>query len=193
MGKSGSGKSTLLSLMAGLIKPTSGTIEVDDQDLTKMSEDQLAQFRALNLGFLFQTYHLMDYLTALENVWVPLGISSSVNIGTFKQMEEHALEFLKKVGLEQRAHHFPAQMSGGECARVALARAIVTKPKLILADEPTGHLDFQTGKIVVEQLFDLVKESTLFLATHDLALAEKCDYIIKLEEGTLHGPAEICP
>lgn len=181
LGQSGTGKSTLLSLLAGLDVPDFGTVEVNKQDLSKLSQDKLSQFRAKNLGVIFQQYHLMSNLTALENVGIPLELQK-VN-----DFQSAALEALKMVGLSHRIAHFPSQLSGGECQRVAIARAIVGKPKLILADEPSGNLDDRTGKEVMNLLFELCKEreQTLILVTHNHDLAQNCDRTLVLKDGKL--------
>ena len=181
LGQSGTGKSTLLSLLAGLDVPDFGTISVNKQDLSKLSQDKLSQFRAKNLGVIFQQYHLMSNLTALENVGIPLELQK-VN-----DFQSAALEALKMVGLSHRIAHFPSQLSGGECQRVAIARAIVGKPKLILADEPSGNLDDKTGKEVMNLLFELCKEreQTLILVTHNHDLAQNCDRTLVLKDGKL--------
>ena len=181
LGQSGTGKSTLLSLLAGLDIPDFGTVEVNKQDLSKLSQDKLSQFRAKNLGVIFQQYHLMSNLTALENVGIPLELQK-VN-----DFQSAALEALKMVGLSHRIAHFPSQLSGGECQRVAIARAIVGKPKLILADEPSGNLDDKTGKEVMNLLFELCKEreQTLILVTHNHDLAQNCDRTLVLKDGKL--------
>ena len=181
LGQSGTGKSTLLSLLAGLDVPDFGTISVNKQDLSKLSQDKLSQFRAKNLGVIFQQYHLMSNLTALENVGIPLELQKVNNF------QSAALEALKMVGLSHRISHFPSQLSGGECQRVAIARAIVGKPKLILADEPSGNLDDKTGKEVMDLLFKLCKEreQTLILVTHNHDLAQNCDRTLVLKDGKL--------
>ena len=181
LGQSGTGKSTLLSLLAGLDVADFGTVEVNKQDLSKLSQDKLSQFRAKNLGVIFQQYHLMSNLTALENVGIPLELQK-VN-----DFQSAALEALKMVGLSHRISHFPSQLSGGECQRVAIARAIVGKPKLILADEPSGNLDDKTGKEVMDLLFKLCKEreQTLILVTHNHDLAQNCDRTLVLKDGKL--------
>ena len=181
LGQSGTGKSTLLSLLAGLDVPDFGTISVDKQDLSKLSQDKLSQFRAKNLGVIFQQYHLMSNLTALENVGIPLELQKVTDF------QSEALEALKMVGLSHRISHFPSQLSGGECQRVAIARAIVGKPKLILADEPSGNLDDKTGKEVMDLLFKLCKEQeqTLILVTHNHDLAQNCDRTLVLKDGKL--------
>ncbi len=184
VGESGSGKSTLLSLLAGLDVPTRGTIKVDSCDLGKMAETELARFRARALGIVFQQFHLMSGLTALENAALPLelqGISAA---------EDRARVALEQVGLTDRADHLPAKLSGGECQRVAIARALVVEPAMLLADEPSGSLDARTGKVVTDLLFDLVKRrgTTLLLVTHSEELATACDRRLELVSGRLADP-----
>ena len=181
LGPSGCGKSTLLSLLAGLDNPDSGTIEIDGTDLAKINEDQLSQTRSEKLGIVFQQYHLMRNLTAVENVGLPLEI-----LGT-SDFADRARTALKEVALDHRATHFPSEMSGGECQRVAIARALVTRPALILADEPSGNLDQKTGDEVMDILFNLCREHTtsLVLVTHNRELADRCDRSLLLNEGTL--------
>jgi putative ABC transport system ATP-binding protein len=181
IGKSGSGKSTFLSLGAGLDKPDSGSIVVNNKDITSLSESELATFRAKNIGIIFQQFHLMKNLTALENVLLPLEILKIEN------PLAKAKECLKKVGLEQRAAHFPHELSGGEKQRVAIARAIVTEPRVIFADEPSGNLDEETGREVMSLLFDLVKNvgTTMILVTHDIELSKRCDEIYQLKNHRL--------
>ena len=183
LGQSGSGKSTLLSLLSGLDSPDLGSIQVNGQDLGKLNQDELSQFRAQNMGIVFQQYHLMNNLTALENVGVPLELRKEPNFGKM------ARDALKLVGLSHRLSHLPSQLSGGECQRVALARAIVGKPKLILADEPSGNLDDTTGRSIMELLFRLCKErrQTLILVTHNHELASSCDRTLILDKGKLHS------
>jgi putative ABC transport system ATP-binding protein len=183
LGKSGSGKSTFLSLVAGLDKPQQGAIKIDNTDIVPMGEDELALFRAKKLGIIFQQFHLMSTLTALENVMLPLEILQQENV------QEQAREVLNKVGLDHRLDHFPSELSGGECQRVAIARALVTRPKLLLADEPSGNLDSDTGEVVMELLFNLVKDyqTTMLLVTHDKELAQKCDSMFTLKDQGLHA------
>lgn len=185
LGPSGCGKSTLLSLLAGLDSPGSGTVEIDGTDLAKINEDQLSQTRSEKLGIVFQQYHLMRNLTAVENVGLPLEI-----VGT-SDFAERARTALKEVGLDHRATHFPSEMSGGECQRVAIARALVTRPSLILADEPSGNLDQKTGDEVMDILFNLCREHTisLVLVTHNRELADRCDRSLLLKEGALEDLA----
>lgn len=183
LGQSGSGKSTLLSLMSGLDKPEFGTITLDEQDITKLSQDQLSQFRSETMGIVFQQYHLMSNLTALENVGIPLELRKDPNY------QKSARDALKMVGLSHRLSHFPGELSGGECQRVAIARAIVAKPKIILADEPSGNLDDETGKEVMDLLFQLYRErkQTLILVTHNQELASVCDRMMVLQKGQLQA------
>ena len=184
LGQSGSGKSTLLSLLAGLDHPDLGTVEVNGEDLAMLSQDQLSKFRSKNLGIVFQQYHLMSNLTALENVGVPLELQGMRNF------EELARKALKQVGLSNRIAHFPSQMSGGECQRVALARAMVSEPILILADEPSGNLDHKTGREIMDLLFKLCRDrgQSLILVTHNRELAKQSDRTLILSEGRLKKP-----
>ena len=181
VGPSGSGKTTLLSLLAGLDAPSSGTIDMAGSNLASLSEEQLTEFRAKNIGIVFQQFHLMPYLTALENVSLPLDILGE------KDSANRAQKLLEQVGLGERADHLPHQLSGGECQRVAIARASVVQPKILLADEPSGNLDTETGKNVMDLLFRLVDETdmTLILITHDLNLASRCEKQIHLVGGKL--------
>ncbi|MCM2349150.1 MAG: ABC transporter ATP-binding protein [Bacteriovoracaceae bacterium] len=181
IGKSGSGKSTLLSLLAGLDRPDSGEILVQGQKISSMSERELTNFRAHNMGIVFQQFHLVSTLTALENVLLPLELlKRSHSLETAKNL-------LESVGLSHRADHLPSEMSGGECQRVAIARALAIKPAILFADEPSGNLDEETGERVMELLFKMVVETktTLVLVTHDPDLAKRCSRIIHLEHGTL--------
>lgn len=179
-GHSGSGKTTLLSLIAGLDLPDTGQILLDGENLCNMKENQLARFRALKIGIIFQQFHLMPHLTARENISLPLEILKQNNI------KSRVDDMLEKVGLTDRQHHLPAQISGGESQRVAIARALIIKPKLLLADEPTGNLDIQTGNKIAALLFDLVEKEnkTLIMVTHNLALARQCQRVRKLEHGS---------
>jgi putative ABC transport system ATP-binding protein len=181
VGESGSGKSTLLSLLAGLDAPSRGTIRVDGGDLGTMSERELADYRARALGIVFQQFHLMSGLTALENVSLPLELQGA------DDATPRARDALAQVGLADRAGHLPARLSGGECQRVALARALVVEPALLLADEPSGSLDAKTGAAVDRLLFDLVdrRGTALVLVTHSDRLAEACDRCLRLEGGRL--------
>ena len=181
IGPSGSGKSSLLMLAGGLERASSGEIEILGQVITEMSEDKLSKLRRNNVGVVFQSFHLIPTLTALENVATPLEISFS------KNPNKHAVMALDRVGLSHRADHYPSQLSGGEQQRVALARAYVSKPKILLADEPTGNLDEKNTKAIVDLLFEIKNENdtTLFLVTHSRELAKKCDRIIKIRDGKL--------
>ena len=183
LGQSGSGKSTLLSLVAGLDKPSSGMIELDGQRMDVLSEEDLARFRAQKISIVFQQFHLMSHLTALENVSLPLEL-----VGDDAAAEEKAHHALDQVGLSHRLSHFPSHLSGGECQRVAIARAMVTRPALLLADEPTGNLDPRTGLKVADQLFELVKTTnmTMLLVTHNESLVNQSQRQLVLQEGTLH-------
>lgn len=181
VGVSGSGKSTLLSLLAGLDLPTSGQVYLDGIALTELDEDGRARLRGEAVGFVFQAFQLLPSLTALENVMLPLELKGVRNAALL------AREFLARVGLAHRLHHYPRQLSGGEQQRVALARAFVTYPKILFADEPTGNLDQRTGQHVIELLFELNQAyaTTLVLVTHDEALAKRCQRIIELEAGRI--------
>jgi putative ABC transport system ATP-binding protein len=183
IGPSGSGKSTLLGLIAGLDTPTVGTIIVGGVDVTRLGESALARFRRETIGYVFQSYHLIPTLTAAENVAVPLELAGE------RRVLARARALLEQVGLGDRAHHYPVQLSGGEQQRVALARAVALDPPLLLADEPTGNLDSATGGAIIERLFTLNRErgSTLLLVTHDAALAERADRIVSLRDGRVVG------
>ncbi len=181
MGPSGAGKTTLLMLMAGLLAPTSGTVTVAGHDLTTMGEDALARFRRDNVGIVFQAFHLVPAMTALENVALPLEFAGRAD--AFDQ----AAKALDAVGLSQRRGHFPAELSGGEQQRVALARALAPRPRLLLADEPTGNLDGETGQMVMELLFSLSDGMTLILVTHDPGLAERCGRVVHIRDGRVAG------
>lgn len=179
VGQSGSGKSTFLSLMAGLEQADGGEILVYDRDLCKMSETELTEFRAQNIGIVFQQYHLVAHLTALENVALPLEILRRPDaIG-------RARALLDELGLGHRLEHFPGQLSGGECQRVAIARALVVEPKLLLADEPSGNLDVETGDKVMDLFFDAVErhQTTTLLVTHSETLARRCRRMLRLKQG----------
>lgn len=182
VGPSGAGKTTLLMALSGLEKPTSGTILVADTDLTTLSEDKLARFRRENVGIVFQSFHLVPTMTALENVALPLEFSGARNPNELARLA------LEKTGLAERLDHFPGELSGGEQQRVALARAFVVKPSILLADEPTGNLDRETGETVMELLFDLQQEhgTTLVLVTHDENLATRCHRTIEMIDGRLN-------
>ena len=181
VGQSGSGKTTLLSLVAGLDRPDTGAILLDNQDMGTMGQDRLARFRARKIGIVFQQFHLMPHLTARENVSLPLEIRKA---GDIRRRTDAVLE---QVGLQDRRHHLPGQMSGGECQRVAIARALVIEPDLLLADEPTGNLDTATGESVSELLFGLVEQGkkSLVLVTHNPDLAGRCGRTLRLENGRL--------
>ena len=185
-GPSGSGKSTLLGLMAGLDTPTEGTVYLLDQDLFAMNEDGRAALRAKSVGFVFQSFHLLPNLTALENVMLPLELAGH-------EAREPALAMLEEVGLSHRLHHYPSTLSGGEQQRVSLARAFVQKPALLFADEPTGSLDEVTGTRIIDLMFSLHREyaTTLVLVTHDLNLAAKCSRQLKLHAGELLESTEL--
>ena len=185
VGPSGAGKTTLLMALSGLEKPTSGSVRVAGTDLTLISEDDLARFRRQHVGIVFQSFHLIPTMTALENVALPLEFAAADNPA------EQAKAALEKTGLGDRLDHFPGELSGGEQQRVALARAFVVKPSLLLADEPTGNLDRETGQMVMDLLFDLQEEhgTTLVLITHDEALASRCHRSIHMVDGQLIDPA----
>lgn len=182
LGRSGSGKSTLLALLAGLDKPTSGEIEIGGNKIHQMNEANLTKWRAQNIGIVFQQFHLVTHLSALENVQLSLEIK---NDRETKEDLEVARSWLQKVGLHERENNFPSTLSGGEQQRVAIARAIATNPRLLLADEPSGNLDVETGKKVMEMLFDIVRANkmTMILVTHDEELAKKTDRVLKLVSG----------
>lgn len=185
VGPSGSGKSTLLMTMAGLERPDSGRIVVDGTDLAALDEDALARFRGRRIGIVFQSFHLVPTMTALENVALPLELAGEGD--AFERAEAE----LQAVGLGHRLHHYPAQLSGGEQQRVAIARAIVPNPAILVADEPTGNLDEATGQSIVELLFALKRDrgSTLVLVTHDLNLARLCDRTVRLRSGRVEADA----
>jgi len=178
-GPSGSGKSTLLGLLAGLDAPSTGRIVIDGADVTAMSEDDLARFRGTRIGFVFQFFHLLPSLTALENVRVPLEIAGAEDPG------RRADALLGEVGLAARRHHYPSQLSGGEQQRVAIARALANDPAILLADEPTGNLDSTTGRQVIDLLIDVNRrrKTTVVLVTHDPELAARADHTIALRDG----------
>jgi len=187
VGPSGSGKSTLLGLIAGLDRPTSGAVELNGIELDGLSEDALALLRGRLVGVVFQAYHLIPTLTALENVMIPSELTGA------RDAEARGWEWLKAVGLEARARHYPAQLSGGEQQRVAIARAFVCRPPILLADEPTGNLDQATGRLVIDLLTRMCREqgTTMVLVTHDADLASLADRVITLIDGRIasdHGP-----
>ncbi len=181
VGPSGSGKSTLLMVLAGLERADSGTVRCAGQDLTQLGEDALARFRRDHIGIVFQSFHLIPTMTALENVAIPLEFAGRAD--AFARAEDE----LRLVGLEHRLTHYPGQLSGGEQQRVALARAVAGDPDILLADEPTGNLDQATGAEIIELMFDLHarKGTTLVLITHDEALARRCDRVIRLRDGLI--------
>lgn len=187
-GPSGSGKSTLLALLAGLDRPSGGSITVDGHDLQGMDEDQLARLRAGRIGFVFQNFQLMPHLSALENVLVPLELAGEASS---KEAERTAMDALRQVNLEPRLHHKANQLSGGEQQRVAIARAYVGEPRIVFADEPTSNLDRGSSKQISDLLFTLCKRhgSTLIVVTHDPRLAERCDRRLTLTEGTIEQEA----
>lgn len=180
-GPSGAGKSTLLGLLAGLDTPSSGQIYLADQEITSLDEEGRAKVRAELVGFVFQTFQLLGSLTALDNVALPMELVGSDNA------RERATEYLEKVGLQKRLHHYPKQLSGGEQQRVAIARAFACEPKILFADEPTGNLDQTTGAVISDLLFELndSSQTTLVLVTHEHRLAERCDKIVVISDGKL--------
>jgi putative ABC transport system ATP-binding protein len=184
-GPSGSGKSTLLGLIAGLDRPTAGSVVLDGVEVTALEEDALARLRRDAIGYVFQSYHLIPTLTAAENVAVPLELAGR------RDARARALDLLAAVGLAGRAHHYPAQLSGGEQQRVALARAVALRPRLLLADEPTGNLDSASGAQIVDLLLALHREhgSTLVLVTHDEAVARHAERVVMLRDGRVVGEA----
>jgi len=181
VGPSGSGKSTLLGLIAGMDQPTSGTISLEGQEITSLSEDELARLRRRKIGYVFQSFHLIPTLTAQENVAVPLELAGD------SEAESKSNALLQAVGLGSRLHHYPAQLSGGEQQRVSVARAFANNPAILLADEPTGNLDTATGKQVIDLLIRLNRDhgSTLVLVTHDPALAAHAERIVCLRDGRI--------
>jgi putative ABC transport system ATP-binding protein len=181
VGASGSGKSTLLGLLAGLDQPTSGSVCLNGVDLNTLDEDGRAALRAQAVGFVFQSFHLLPAMTAIENVMLPLELAGN------SQAKQLAREALDRVGLASRLNHYPQQLSGGEQQRVALARAFVNRPLILFADEPTGNLDAATGQEVIDLLFELNHEqgATLILVTHDAVLSQRCNQVLKLHAGVL--------
>ncbi len=181
VGPSGSGKSTLLGLLAGLDRPTQGSIVINQTDITKLSEAEMTHFRRKYIGYVFQAFHLIPTLTALENVALPLELQGEA------QADTRAKDLLHSVGLEHRLDHYPMQLSGGEQQRVALARAFINHPPLLLADEPTGNLDSKTGERVIQILWDLHQQhgTTLVLVTHDVSLASQAQHILTLQDGRM--------
>ncbi len=185
VGPSGSGKSTLLMVLAGLERPDRGRVLLDGQDLTTLGEDALARVRGRRIGIVFQSFHLVPTMTALENVALPLELAGRA--GAFRRAEEE----LGTVGLGDRLHHYPAQLSGGEQQRVAIARALAPDPAVVVADEPTGNLDETTGRTIADLLFGIRRErgATLVLVTHDATLAARCDRTVQLRAGRVVEPA----
>lgn len=181
IGASGSGKSTLLGLLAGLDEASAGTVTINGTDLGALDEDGRARFRGQHIGFVFQSFQLLPALTALENVMLPLELQGQNNVAQLAQ------DYLQRVGLGARTHHYPLQLSGGEQQRVALARAFASRPSILFADEPTGNLDTKTGEHIIDLLFELNREegTTLVLVTHDQALAERCQRRLRLDGGEL--------
>jgi putative ABC transport system ATP-binding protein len=182
VGPSGAGKTTLLMALSGLERPSSGQVKIADMDLTTISEDDLARFRRRHVGIVFQSFHLVPTMTALENVSLPLEFAAAAHPA------DRAKAALEKTGLGDRLHHFPGELSGGEQQRVALARAFVANPSLLLADEPTGNLDRDTGIMVMDLLFSLQQEhgTTLVLVTHDESLASRCHRSIQMLDGQIN-------
>ncbi|MDP6374873.1 MAG: ABC transporter ATP-binding protein [Pseudomonadales bacterium] len=181
VGASGSGKTTLLGILAGLDLPSSGTVELAREEITALDEEARARIRGEHVGFVFQTFQLLASLTALENVMLPAELRGDPGA------EPEALKLLEKVGLSERAGHYPRQLSGGEQQRVAIARAFASRPTVLFADEPTGNLDTSTGQKIIELLFDLNTEfnTTLVLVTHDSRLAQRCGRVVEIEQGRL--------
>lgn len=187
VGPSGSGKTTLLGLMAGLDRPTRGEVRLGDTPLSALTEDARAEFRAVHVGFVFQTFHLLASLTALENVEVPLELAPRSKRRPVGEVRRRAAGLLEQVGLGDRLHHYPAELSGGEQQRVAIARAFVTEPRILFADEPTGNLDRETGARIVDLLRGLndVRGTTMVLVTHDEGIAGVADRVLRLADGEL--------
>jgi putative ABC transport system ATP-binding protein len=186
VGPSGSGKSTLLGLMAGLDRPTSGSVILDGVDITTLSESALARFRRKTIGYIFQSFHLIPTLTALENVMVPLELAGAASA------KSRAIDILNAVSLQDRLHHYPVQLSGGEQQRVAVARAFACRPPILLADEPTGNLDSATGRHVIELLLELHRDygTTLVLVTHERDVASLMQRVITLRDGRIASDGE---
>ncbi len=192
VGPSGSGKTTLLGLLAGLDLPSAGHVILDDQNLSELSEDQRAVLRAEKVGFVFQSFQLIPTLTALENVLVPIELQGE-GAASVAEAERRARDLLDRVGLVERKHHYPAQLSGGEQQRVGLARAFANQPKILMADEPTGNLDADTGHHVIDLMVELNQEegTTLVLVTHDTELASKAHRIVRLAGGRIVGDERV--
>ena len=189
VGPSGSGKSTLLGLIAGLDAPTSGHVLIDGTDITALGEDALAKLRGEKIGFVFQFFHLVPSLTAFENILVPMEIAGR------RDAHDRARRLLDEVGLTDRGHHYPSQLSGGEQQRVAIARALANDPPIVLADEPTGNLDSSTGRLILDLLLQVrrTRHTTLVLVTHDAELAALADVRLVLRDGRPVPPAEVTP
>lgn len=187
VGPSGSGKTTLLGIMAGLDRPTRGSVHIGETDIIRLTEEERAGFRARYVGFVFQTFHLLPALTAQENVQVPLELSPEGRRLSGRELRKRASDLLIRVGLGDRGHHYPAQLSGGEQQRVALARAFVSRPGILFADEPTGNLDRETGARIVTLLEELNQdvETTLILVTHDMELAARANRTFRIDSGVL--------
>ncbi len=180
-GSSGSGKTTLLTLLSGLDQPTSGKVLINDQDISTATEEELAPLRNKTIGFVFQSFHLVPSMTAMENIMFPAELLGDINA------RERAGHLLQKVGMAERGDNLPSQLSGGEKQRIGLCRAIINRPKLIFADEPTGNLDSENGKMVLHQLIDLKNEhgATLILVTHNTDIAQAADRVVTLQDGRL--------
>jgi putative ABC transport system ATP-binding protein len=194
VGPSGSGKTTLLGLLAGLDLPSAGHVVLDGQNLSELSEDERATVRAEKVGFVFQSFQLIPTLTALENVLVPIELQDAAAVNG-ADAEARATELLERVGLDDRTHHYPAQLSGGEQQRVGLARAFANRPKILMADEPTGNLDADTGGTVIDLMVKLNREegTTLVLVTHDAELASKAHRIVRLSGGRIVADEQVRP
>jgi len=195
LGPSGSGKTTLLGLLAGLDEPSTGSVKLAGRDLFRLTEDERAEFRAHNVGFVFQTFHLLPTLTALENVLVPIELRGVATKSNGRRPSDRARELLERVGLGDRFDHYPAQLSGGEQQRVALARAFANEPQILFADEPTGNLDAETGATVIQLMEELNREAqtTLVLVTHDMSLADRSRRVIRLRNGTVVSDDQVSP
>jgi putative ABC transport system ATP-binding protein len=187
VGPSGSGKSTLLGLIAGLDRPTSGSIIIDRTDITRLSENEMARYRRRKIGYIFQSFHLIPTLTAIENVAVPLELAGEADASS------HARQLLDSVGLRERLDHYPVQLSGGEQQRVAIARAFACRPPILLADEPTGNLDTVTGRQVIDLLEGMHRDygTTLLLVTHDQTLANRMERVIMLRDGKVESDSMV--
>lgn len=187
VGQSGSGKTSLLLLIAGLERPTHGRVAILGKDTTDLDETKLALMRRASIGIVFQSFHLIPGMTAIENVAVPMELAGAPDAS------ERARAMLDAVGLSKRALHYPAQLSGGEQQRVALARALAPRPGILLADEPTGNLDLETGRSIVELMFEQVQAigATLLLITHELSLAQRCQRMLRMQDGRVHGEPNV--